>query len=280
MANWNANIDARQPCWDGYRELLARLDGACFPDAESLEAVLPPGAVSGGGAPICFVAAGQLPGVAYERHIFETGQVSTREDNWHDLFNALAWCRLPRFKAAMNALHYHNLAAARQGRRGTARDALTLLDESGALVVSRHRALLEALAARDWSRAFLDLRDAWKTDSHIVICGHALLEKLLAPYKSITAHVLLLQVDTPAGRLRADRFLPRLDEWLGNRLPAGGLCDTPAALSPLPLAGVPGWWSETPQDSAFYADVIVFRPPPAELQPAVVQLLPPALFSA
>lgn len=265
MGNWNANIDARQPCWDGYRELLARLDGASFPDAASLDALLPPGTVSGGGAPLRFIAAEALPGVSYERHIYETGQVPTREDNWHDLFNALAWCRWPRLKAAMNAAHYRWLGE-RGSERGPRRDALTLLDESGALVLARNRNVLQALARRDWQPAFQLLRCAWQGDVRVLLCGHALLEKSLAPYKSMTAHALLLELDTVP--LQDEALLRQVDAALAERLSADVLMGAPSDLAPLPLAGIPGWWQETAQDADFYADRAVFRDPPADLRPA------------
>lgn len=271
LGNWNANIDVRRPCWDGYRELLARLDGASFPDAASLDALLPPGTASGGGAALCFVATGELPGVSYERHIYETGQVPTREHNWHDLFNALAWCRWPRLKAAMNAAHYRHLEEPGghcTAGRGPLRDALTLLDESGALVIARNRNVLQALARRDWQPAFRLLRCAWQGDVRVALCGHALLEKSLAPYKSMTAHALLLQVDTMP--LQGETLLRQVDATLAKRLSADALIAAPSDLAPLPLAGIPGWWQETPQDPGFYADRAVFRDPPADLRAATV----------
>mgnify|MGYP000659300974 CR=1 FL=1 len=39
----------RHPCWAGYRDLIERLDTAALPEAARLNALLPPGAVSGGG---------------------------------------------------------------------------------------------------------------------------------------------------------------------------------------------------------------------------------------
>jgi hypothetical protein len=285
MASWNCKIDLRQPCWEGYRELIGRLDGTRFPDVVCLNELLPPGTLSGGGAPLRFVAAGAQPGLAYERHVFETGQVPTRESNWHDLFNALAWCRWPRLKAAMNAAHYRRLGEQGPSRvsgrvsghvsgrvsgrglgRGKGRDALTLLDESGALVIARNRSVLQALARRDWQPAFQLLRCAWQADVRVLLCGHALLEKFLAPYKSMTAHALLLYLDTAS--LTGEAPLRRVDAALADRLSADELCTSPADLSPLPLAGVPGWWQAAPQDGAFYADIAVFRPAAADLRPA------------
>ena len=198
---------------------------------------------------------------AYEKHIYETGEVSTRADNWHDLFNALVWCRLPRTKTAMNALHYQNLHLERDGRRGELRDALTLLDESGAILLSSDDGLLSALAEKDWKNAFVDQRKSWSLGTRFVVCGHALLEKFLDPYKAITAQVLLLRP--------GDLELPHegvseqdLDDALSGALLSGHLLTSTASLSPLPLMGIPGW-SER-QDSEFYSDKTGFRPPRAE----------------
>lgn len=272
------------PFWDDYRELMERALDACFPDIACLNRLLPPVARSGAGAQIRFVPASRLPGVAYERHIFETGEVSTREKSRHDLFNALVWCRLPRFKAAMNALHYGHIDEEHAGRRGPLRDALTLLDESGVLVVASNRRLLQALAERDWRRAFCEHRPDWpapepqegaaKQDPRVrvVICGHALLEKLCAPYKAITAHALLLHVAAARLSQAGEDFLSWLDRELAERMPSG-LCTAPAALSPLPLAGIPGWWPDAPQDSSFYDDSTVFRLPPPGLTAAPVHRL-------
>lgn len=261
-----------QPWWDDYRSLLNRFDEPAVPAPEQLNQLLPPGAVSGGNRPLSFVPARSIPGVDYERHIFETGEVSTREDNRHDLFNALAWCSLPKLKASMNALHHAHLGEQHGGSRGPQRDALTLLDESGAIVISRERALLEALAARDWEQAFVRLHEAWAADTRVVICGHALLEKLLTPYQAITAHVLLIHIDSSSEYLCGKGLLARLDATLAAQLPRG-LCPSPADLSPLPLMGIPGWWPPGEQDAAFYADRAVFRPPRAGSAPAPIRQL-------
>jgi hypothetical protein len=255
MQDWKAHIDAQHPCWNGYRGSLAHLPGEAFPSPEALGRLLPAGLTNVSGHPIRFRAADEFPGVAYEKHIYESGEVSTRKDSWHDLFNALAWCRFPRLKSAMNAVHYQHLGEEHGGRRGKQRDALTLLDESGVIVTGSSAPLLEALAARDWKRAFIDLRDAWDGTA-VMICGHAILEKFLQPYKSLTAHALYLHSDPamPAGEM---------DEQLAEALLDGHLLRTPRDLSPLPLMGIPGWWAGGEQDEAFYADKNVFRPPPA-----------------
>jgi hypothetical protein len=265
-SDWSA------PWWDDHGSFPASLEGSNLPAPDQLNEWLPPGTTSGGGKRLRFVPASRVPAVDYERHIFETGEVSTREDSWHDLFNALVWCALPCLKSAMNALHYAHIKEAHDGRRGAQRDALTLLDESGAIVVSSNRPLLAALAGRDWRQAFREQAGAWRHDVRTVICGHGLLEKLRAPYKSITAHVLLLHQDAAAAALWSDDFLSGLDMAVGQRL-LGGLCPAPADLSPLPLMGIPGWWPEGDQDESFYDDAAVFRSAPRAFRPAPIHIL-------
>jgi hypothetical protein len=272
-SHWKSHLDPDLPCWAPYCGLIGRLAGSRFPDSAALSALLPAGCRSGGGKPLRFVPASQIPNVAYERHIFESGEVSTREDNWHDLFNALAWCRLPRLKAALNALHYGQLDTEREGRRGALRDALTLLDESGAIVLGRDRDVLQALAARDWQSAFRRHPAAWKTDIRVVVCGHGLLEKSLQPYKSMTAHALLCHVEEPFPEASGETSLASADASIAQLLRDGALQSGPANLSPLPLMGIPGWWPEGVQGPAFYDDTTVFRPPPERFQPAPIHPL-------
>ncbi len=253
MTDWKSQIEPDDPCWEGYRSYLEALHGEGFPDAECLNSLLPPGTSSRKGRPIRFVPATALPGLDYERHIFESGQVSTRENNWHDLFNALVWCRLPKLKATMNSLHYGQLDHDRVGRRGKQRDALTLLDESGVIVSGSNIDALNALARRDWYSAFVRYRESWATQLQVLVCGHAILEKFLQPYKAITAHALLIHTTTLYSA-------EELDQLLGSSLAKPRWLESPAGLSPIPLAGIPGWWDSCAQDDVFYQDRAVFRP--------------------
>jgi len=260
MAPGNAFVSnpSRQPWWRDYRDLIERLGSSGISSPGDLTALLPPGTRNANGMRVRFVAAGTCPGAEYERRIFETGEVPTREANRHDLFNALAWCRWPALKAAMNARHYRHLDQQHGGRRGPQRDALAHLDESGAVVASASPALLDALAERDWNRAFVDLRHEWRAQSSVILCGHGLMEKLLEPYKSVTAHTLLLR-RAPPGALP----ISRLDRAVGEAVASGELLRAPADLAQLPLMGIPEWWPDGLQDAGFYADRRVFRPPPA-----------------
>lgn len=202
-----------------------------------------------GGAPVHaalgharFEPAG-APAAGYEHHVATTGRVPTRH-NAHDLFNGLVWLRHPAFKAALNQAH---VAAppAPPGRRGPLRDALTLLDESG-LLLTAPAPLQAALRRHDWHAAFIDGRSLWR-QAQAQVVGHALLEKLLQPRKPLCARVLFVD-DIDAPGLPADL--------------------TPAALPPLPVLGIPGWWPPN-EEEGFYADEQVFRPKRLASAPAL-----------
>ena len=259
---WRAGIDPRHPGWAGYRDLLDALDGEDFPGTAELNGLLLPGLATEGGDPVRFIPADTVPGVEYERHIFRTGQVPTREHNWHDLFNALVWCRWPRLKRAMNTQHEHHRAAGCAGSRGAVRDALTLFDECGAVVICPDRELLRGVAKHQWQTVF-----EAEPAPRVLVTGHALLEKFLRPYKSMTAHTLLVEFGVGAGENIPGGLIGMLDAQLASALLEGRLLRSPADLAPLPLCGLPGWWPGN-RDRAFYDDRQVFRPLPPSREPA------------
>ena len=152
--------------------------------------------------------AGRLSARDYETHILQTGQVPTRADTWHDVLNALVWLRFPRFKAALNAAHGAAMAEETDTLRGRRRDALTMLDESGVWVISRDPDLHTLLAEHAWQALFWERRHAVETAMQFVVVGHALLEKMLAPYPSITGKCLMLRsesLDPDAAEMQAAR---------------------------------------------------------------------------
>lgn len=224
------------------------------------------GLVAASGRPIRFVAAGgatqgrpggRAPGaaqrLAYEARIFETGEVATRTDGAgarHDLCNALAWFVFPRSKARLNALHAHAIAAGEGTERGPLRDAATLFDENAALWIGLDASLESALRAFDWQALFVAGRARVAAAVDVRVFGHALLEKLDAPFKGITAHAWPLRLDPSAGATEVDAALAAT--LLPERLSGRAFC-------PLPVMGLPGW-CEANTDPAFYNDVAVFRP--------------------
>ncbi len=197
-----------------------------------------------------FVLQSALPdGQAYEDFIFKTGQVPTR-DGLHDFFNGLCWHRFPLAKRRLNQLQAAEIEA--QGvrsTRGPVRDALTLFDENVVLMHAPDE-VWAALQARDWLKLFVDLREQWQ-HVHLVLFGHALVEKLVTPYKSITGHVYRIANDINPYDEAA------LDAWLVQDLQAAKLATKP--YEPLPVLGVPGWCADN-AEWAYYEDTNVFRP--------------------
>ncbi len=213
------------------------------------------------GSPRSFVAHGALPdGVAYESFISATGTVPTRE-NLHDFFNGLVWLSFPRIKQQLNTLQAAQIALAGVGNaRGAVRDGATLFDENAALLVVRESragwSLMEALRAQDWRAAFVAQRASFGADAEVWLFGHALMEKLVAPYKAITAHTRFLLAADAFFTLSSDARRVWIDTTMAQDLATNGL--SAASFTPLPVLGVPGWWEG--QDQAFYADAMVFRP--------------------
>ena len=189
------------------------------------------------------------PDEPYEAGIARTGGVPTRS-NLHDFFNALIFLHLPRAKAQLNRLQ--SAALARDGVaavRGPVRDAATLIDENAVLVVTDRADVIASLRDHDWSFLFQSRRATWNKEINVVAFGHALLEKLVNPYKAITAHALHIALP-PNSRLQdVDRCMATaLDQQL-----------CPSQLMPLPVLGIPGWWAQN-ENPDFYADRAVFRP--------------------
>jgi hypothetical protein len=144
----------------------------------------------------------------------------------------------------LNALQSQQIALhGTSGVRGPLRDALTLFDENAA-VLQAPAVLIEALRRRDWKTLFVEQRAQWES-AGLVVFGHALIEKLMQPRKAITAHVWLVDAitdDALASSLNPERLAAK--DFL-----------------PLPVLGVPGWWSANEQP-AFYDDADVFRRAP------------------
>lgn len=208
------------------------------------------------GLPVSFIPQHQLPvGTPYEAHITASGQVPTR-NNLHDFFNALAWLHYPQTKRCLNALHAPALQTeVAPGTRGRQRDAATLFDENAALVVSDDSSLLDALREHRWHDVLMQSSERFRAHVDVHLFGHALIEKLVSPYKSITAHVWAVKVSASwFGLSTADR-LSALDRQVAAAIGSGF---SSRDFCHLPVLGVPGWWAG--QDRAFYDDAEVFRP--------------------
>lgn len=265
-SEWNLAAMLQSPYFEPLFPWLARLPAERFPGLDDCTVLLaecrPPIAVTSG-LPLRFVeqAYGKLPFEAqYEPRCYLRGEVQTRADNWHDLFNALVWLAFPHSKAAINARHYRSLTAAREAgssQRGKGRDMLTLLDESGVVVPCADPELAQLLRDFQWKDLFWRQRARLMEGMGFYIYGHGLYEKALRPYVGMTGQGLILTVESGFFGWPLARRLAHLDDMLAGCLSAGEL--TPRDLSPVPLLGVPGWSAESAREN-FYEDSGYFRP--------------------
>lgn len=259
---WFAQHETRGRRWQraalaGYAPYLRELNA----DARAS------GQRTGRGEPLAFIAQDDLPeGAAYEAHIAATGCVPTRH-NLHDFFNALAWFAYPRIKATLNTRQAAAIDTLGVGpTRGGVRDALTLFDENAVLFASSDAAMIAALRGFDWRTLCVESRPKWESAfvetvgraCEVRVFGHALLEKLIAPYAACTAHAWV--VDVPQAYFswpRAQRDA-HLDAAVSAELAAASTLNG-RSFAPLPVLGIPGWWPQNDNPS-FYDDATVFRP--------------------
>jgi len=244
------------PAFAPYRALINELAlASARPSLDRLNRLAAAqGTTQAHGFPLRFFAPdGRLSAREYETHILQTGQVPTRPDTWHDVLNALVWLRFPRFKSALNVAHGEALITETDNQRGRRRDAMTVLDESGVWVISQDPHLPELLTACAWQTLFWERRPDVASRMRFVVVGHALLEKVLAPYPSMTGKCLMLNS-------------PTLDPDLVEQQAVSSLraIESPRQLAPLPIQGIPGWDAEN-TDEAYYANQKIFRPRGAAL---------------
>ena len=265
-------------------DVLSGWDTACWVDLFN-ELARWRGLRSAAGVPLRFVAGSDEGALDYEQRILRHGEIPCKlspAGARHDFHNGLVWLRFPRLKACFNLLHCQTAARDEAGHggheaawpvssaawsqqsapggngerpsvprsgRGHRRDALTLLDENGALWPAAPLHRVQALRERRWRSLFVDERQALLAGWPPVIIGHGLLEKLHRPYKSMTAKLL----PCPAG-------WHGLDRGAAVQVQAMAADDSlrPASLLPMPVQGWPGWDAAN-ADPTFYEDTQVFR---------------------
>ena len=250
---WLAPLQSRGRRWQ-----TAALDGPATCVAQLNTDAGQAALVTGRGRPLTFIAQEELPdGASYEAHIAETGRVPTRH-NLHDFFNGLMWFEYPRIKATLNACQAAQIDALGIGpTRGGVRDALTLFDENAVIFACADASLADALRRFDWHTLFVAGRASWGARCEARIFGHALLEKLIAPYKACTGHVWIVAVPGEYFALDDAARRAMIDDLVSQTLNAAPIGSR--AFAPLPVLGVPGWWPAN-ADAAFYDDTSVFRP--------------------
>lgn len=252
-----ASASAWQPAFwmqhPGFASIASAAARCCdWPDWPAAEAYY---AALSAAAPVQFVG---VDVQSYEDHIAETGQVPTRYACWHDLFNALIWQQFPASKTALNRLHQSaklqlGNGQCGNGQRGRRRDAATLFDENGAVVVSSDPDLLGLIRNMNWPELFVAQRTVLSQRMQVFLFGHGLLDQLRQPFLGLTAHALLLH--EPA---LAELTPAALDARVAETVAAKQTHWTPAELFPLPILGMPDWWPGN-ADPTFYDNTHYFR---------------------
>src|ERR1700694_1221533 len=188
----SARDELRLPIFAPLRAAIDRLAAERWPTHADLSAAAD-GVTTSRGRPLHFLAPRDHTDRErryYELHIAQTGEVETRNANWHDLFNALVWIAFPRAKAAINAQHAAILEERGEEeakRRGPERDALTLFDEGGVVVASSSPQLMRLIVDFEWKELFWNRRAALADGVRFLGFGHAMFEQALDPYLGMVA---------------------------------------------------------------------------------------------
>lgn len=262
---WNTDWLTQSPFFAPLRPAASRLPTIGWPDPELLSGLADDGdrrVVNAQGLRVRFVA--QAPrskdfAAGFEQRAFLRGEVQVRPFDWHDLFNALVWMSFPTTKAAINARHFELLSARSRGNRPPQRDALTLFDEDGVVVLSSDPALLDLVRAFRWKELFWVRRDEVKAHMRFLVFGHALYQKALKPFVGLTGKGVLLRTSDVFPDLAGTAQLKEVDRLLAAHVWDRARLCRGRDLSPLPVLGVPGWWAEN-ESGSFYDNAAYFRP--------------------
>lgn len=249
-----------------FAPLIARLPCDRVPESAELNALLDERLCNSAGVPIRFVCAGdaaQRGGEGHEARIYRSGEIAMRPANWHDLFNALAWITYPQTKRELNRLHGEHIRAeaerGQRGQRGTARDLLTLFDEDGMLVACADPGLAGLLVNFRWKELFWARRAEVVRAMRFQVFGHALADKLRAPFRGLTAKALLLAVDPELFTRTPEEQLTELDARAASCIRDASMLASTRVLAPLPVLGIPDWHADNAR-AEYYDDTEYFRP--------------------
>ena len=240
--------------WPGLQDYQALLDARSEP------------VLTHAGMPLRIVGQDGKPG-SFEEHyaprIYNTGELQTRCENWHDFFQFLTWLMFPETKAVINSLH---LPSARQriettqalGRRTPIENMLSLFDEGGVVIVSSDESLLQLIREFRWKELFWQRRGELERKLTCVTFGHAMYEKGLAPYLGMTANAVLIETDAGFFEQQSTAQLKGLDKQLAAIFRVGDVLTKPKDLQPFPILGMPGW-DQANSTEAYYDNTHYFR---------------------
>ena len=199
-----------------------------------------------------------FPDMGYEERVYKEGIISTREQNWHDLFNAFIWLFFPKTKVLLNELHMQELKLQPGKKRTSARDAITHLDESGIIIASSDDTLIRALKEHQWQTVFVQARPRWWQDIGAFVFGHGMYEKAFKPFIGFTGKAYCIQVDEDFYQHDKLKQYFILDQLLHDDIQNKQSLSDSSHLSPLPILGIPNW-SDDNNNPAYYDNKAYFR---------------------
>lgn len=266
MQYWDSNFVNRSAIFEPFSFLRKYLtDFSCWPsvhDLNNLCILRNQIIVTHSGKPVNFVSqqfGKQNREQKYESRIYLSGHIQTRAQNWHDFFNALVWQVFPQSKSILNQIHYRaQLTESKSNinKRCAIRDAATSFDESGVIVISSNRTLIQLLEHFQWKELFWRHRKSILSSMRFFVYGHGLYEKALNPYSGMAGKGIIFRVENdyfsktlPDQLLSADKML---ESFLSQTLLSS------STLTPIPLLGYPGWIRDN-ENEAYYDNKEYFR---------------------
>lgn len=264
FTHWTTEF-AEQGCFDDINHMTAFDEWQQWPSCAALDSLLPYDVMNNNDKAIQFVEQDpnkDYSAVDYETQIFDTGQVPTRKESWHDIFGALVWSMFPLSKAKINELHVKDIRSNGAQERSKLRNALTLFDECGVVIVTKNQQLLEQLRNHQWDEAFWQNRELWHQASSEGVAvyqfGHANYEMLTKPFVGLTGKWVVIDSSAEILGLPKNVQYRLIDQKL-NALLDNGLLNDNSKMSPLPLLGVPKWHTDN-EDRNYYNNTDYFRP--------------------
>lgn len=265
---WDTDFLDKSPIFSDLKLLLNNHYWSDWPGCAGLLALLDEPIILSSGMPLDMKAQDDslpFPEMGYEERIYKKGLISTREQNWHDLFNAFIWLLFPKTKILLNELHMQELKKQPGKKRTAARDAITHLDESGVIIASTDASLLNALKKHQWQKVFVQSRSQWlaknlseKQQIGAFVFGHGMYEKAFKPFIGFTGKAYCLKVAEDFYKQDKMAQYRMLDQLLCDDIrQKNSLCDS-GSLSPLPMLGIPGW-SKDNESAEFYNNSHYFR---------------------
>ncbi len=243
----------RHPVFNDVAGCLSWTESEQWPSVESLNSSCETLVHTYTGKPLVFerqTAELLNDGMHYEQRIYQRGLIATRENNWHDLFNAMMWLKYPDIKSALNSRQWSDIEQHGLKTRTPSQCAMTLFDEAGA-IVTMPTIMLECWKRHDWHGLFIEHADAWRSgQAQVAVFGHALLDHALVTETLLVAKCIVRE---------EKRDLDICVRQVADTVHAGKCLLANSELRTLPLCGIPGWHSAS--DSAqFVSTAACFSP--------------------